>query len=233
MTTIPMLTIKFRGKKQLIPYDFIQYIESISRKLIVHTENHDYIYYNTLDNLYADISKEQFIRIHKSYVISKNYVSHYTNKNVTLLSGTILPISSTYKDEALQKLDTCITTQTEQKVSTNVTGSIQCIRGKYKSSIIRIYANVPVLIGRDEHCDICYNLPFVSRSHCSVIFHADANTYELTDFSFNGTFVLETPPDTGKYSQKMFKKLKPDTPFNLRPGTIIHFGDIDNIFQLV
>lgn len=228
-----MMTITFRGKKHLIPYDFIQYIESSSRRLIIHTEGHDYIYYKKLGDVYDELPHELFIRIHKSYIVSKLHIAHYTNKNVSLDNGKSLPISPTYKSDALAYLKENEHIRKDSKPVSNITGTIQCLRGKYKSSVIRIYAETPILIGRDKNCDICYNLPYVSRSQCSVIFHADSNSYEITDFSYNGTYALETPPDSGRFTLKMFTHIEPDVPTKLKPGTIIHFGSIDNLFQLV
>lgn len=233
MNTIEMMTITFRGKRHLIPYDFILYIESSSRKLIIHTEGYDYIYYRKLGDVYEELPHEMFIRIHKSYIVSKNHISHYTNKNVTIDNGKLLPISQSYKNTALEYLKKNEALIKIPTPASNITGTIQCLRGKYKNSVIRIYADTPILIGRDSHCDICYNLPYVSRSQCSVTFHSDSNSYEITDFSYNGTYALESPPDSGRFTPKMFTQIEPNFPTRLKPGTIIHFGSIDNLFQVV
>lgn len=45
----------------------------------------------------------------------------------------------------------------------------------------------PVLMGRDSHCTCQVELPTVSRSHARIDWHSGG--FQLTDLSFNGTFV--------------------------------------------
>ena len=229
-----MLTVRFRNKKSLIPYDIIYYIESSSRKLIIHTIDQDYSYYNRLDNVQEELPPDMFIRIHKSYLISKRYIDSYTNNEVMLTTGTSLPISSSYKKYVKEQL---LKTDDSDVVSNNnnsVTGSIICISGTYKNSIIRMYSDKPILIGRDEHCDICYNLPFISRKHCTLIFRANTNMYEILDHSANGTYIVE--PSSYNNDDNSIIVSNPITggmPTELKPGTIIHFGDTEHLFRLV
>lgn len=228
-----MLTVHFRNKKSIIPYDIIYYIESSSRKLTIHTCDKDYSYYNRLDAVQNELPPDQFMRIHKSYIVSIYYIVSYTNNEITLTTGKSLPISKTYRKDVLAQLSKGANKDNSNASDSAVTGSIICICGKYANSVIRMYSDKPILIGRDSQCDICYNLPFISRRHCTLIFRAKTNTYEILDHSSNGTYTVE--PESYDIDRKdmVSHPLYPGISTEAAPGTIIHFGDTDNLFRLV
>lgn len=219
-----MLTITIRNKKYVIPIESIYYIESSSRKLIVHTCEQDYTYYQRLDVVEAQLPKSEFIRIHKSYLVALSYIDHFTNYKITLKNGKELSISATRRQAVKELLNHTNTDSTTDNNESGITGAITCIKGSYEGSVIRMYSDKKILIGRDNQCDIRYKLPFVSRKQCVLIFRSSDNTYEITDCSTNGTFIMDS---TNKSSQ-----ITPGIPTTLKPGTILHFGDSDNLFQL-
>lgn len=251
--SIPMLTISINNKKYQIPYDSINYIESASRKLIIHTKDKDYSYYQRLDIAEQQLPSNQFVRIHKSYLIAQSFISSYTNYKVLLMNGAELSISTTYRDsfkkkmrytESLSKIDNSFSSNisagnindSTQNTSPTVTGSLVCISGEYKNSIIRMYPDKPILIGRDDCCDIIYDLPFISRRHCTLIFRADRNIYEILDHSTNGTYVNSTDYDVHSIDtgdNTSFSPITPGVATEIHPGTVIHFGNPDNLFRLV
>lgn len=227
-----MLTITIRNKKHVISLDSIYYIESSSRKLIVHTTQQDYSYYQRLDIVEDQLPKEQFIRIHKSYLVSMNYIDSYSNYKVILNTGKELPISASYRQAAKEALKKTSSAAKTDSVDTSITGSLICISGTYKGSVIRIFSDKKILIGRDRKCDICYNLPFVSRKQCILIFRARTNTYEIMDCSTNGTYILDTPTQNNNSNVQISTPIASGISLELKPGTIIHFGDTDHLFEL-
>lgn len=251
--SIPMLTISINNKKYQIPYDSINYIESASRKLVVHTKDKDYSYYQRLDIVEQQLPSDQFIRIHKSYLIAQSFISSYTNYKVMLFNGIELSISATYRDafkkkmqytESLSKTEGAMINafsvnninDFENNLPHAVTGSLVCIKGEYKNSIIRMYPDKPILIGRDDCCDIIYDLPFISRRHCTLIFRANKNIYEIIDHSTNGTYVSSADYDIHSMDTGELVSFSPITPgiaTEIHPGTVIHFGNADNLFRLV
>ena len=228
-----MLTITVRNKKYVIPLDSIYFIESSSRKLIVHTAEHDYSYYQRLDIVESQLPSEQFIRIHKSYLVSVNYIDFFTNYKVTMVTGKELPISASYRHSVKATLSrTANTYSTANNKESGITGAITCIKGTYEGSVIRIYSDKKILIGRDNQCDIQYNLPFVSRKQCILIFRSKTNTYEIMDCSTNGTYILDFSNESSQKRIQISSPITPGIPTTVKPGTILHFGDSDNLFQL-
>lgn len=69
------------------------YLESSGRKVIVHTVNGNYEYYDKLDHAEAELSEKHFVRIHKAYLINLDQVEAFEYEKVALRDGTILNIS--------------------------------------------------------------------------------------------------------------------------------------------
>ncbi len=74
----------------------IYYVEGLKNYVAIHLKDKQIITYNTLKNIEAYLPKSNFIKIHKSYIISLYHIdktdslSVYINKNC-------LPIGDTYK----------------------------------------------------------------------------------------------------------------------------------------
>ena len=82
-----------RGKDYYyIPMGDIVYLESKGRKIKVVTMKAAFEFYGKLKNVMKCLS-EDFIVIHQSYIINKEYVFRYTYEMVELVDGTILTIS--------------------------------------------------------------------------------------------------------------------------------------------
>ncbi len=81
----------------------ITYLESMADyvKIFVHSEV-PVITREKISHMEARLP-ENFIRIHRSYVVNVNFLESYTKESV-IVHGKELPISRTYKIEALQKI---------------------------------------------------------------------------------------------------------------------------------
>ncbi len=71
----------------------ISYLESSGRKIIVHSVNGVYEYYDKLDHAEHELAGRRFVRIHKAYLINMDYVEAFQYEKVALRDGTILNIS--------------------------------------------------------------------------------------------------------------------------------------------
>ena len=82
-----------------IPINEIFYFESLKREVRMVTEKGEDVFYAMLDEIEADLSGNQFVRIHRSYLINYNRVSVIRFAEVELSNGTILPISKAKRQE--------------------------------------------------------------------------------------------------------------------------------------
>jgi len=85
-------------------YDII-YIESYSDYIKIHlNDKSTIITRETISAVEAKLPKDDFIRIHRSYIIAVNHIDSFTNEQI-IVSGKSLPISRSYKKEVLGLLE--------------------------------------------------------------------------------------------------------------------------------
>lgn len=75
-----------------VPMGDIVYFGSEGRKVKIITLNETYEFYGRLKEV-AKLLSDDFIAIHKSYIVNREYVFRYTYEIVEMIDGTILTIS--------------------------------------------------------------------------------------------------------------------------------------------
>lgn len=96
--------VRSERKMIKIDYDAIIYIESYSDYLKIHLENNSVVTRETISSIEAKLPKHQFLRIHRSYIISINSIQSFTNEHITI-NNQALPISRSYKKDVLRHLE--------------------------------------------------------------------------------------------------------------------------------
>lgn len=79
-----------------IPMGEIAYLESEGRKVKVVTTKQEFVFYGKLKDVNKKLN-EDFVIIHQSYIVNRNYIFRYTYEIVELMDGTILKISMPYR----------------------------------------------------------------------------------------------------------------------------------------
>ncbi|MCL5128216.1 LytTR family DNA-binding domain-containing protein [Algibacter sp. L4_22] len=95
-----------RADRRMIKIDFdsILYIESYSDYIKIHLENETIVTRETISAIEAKLPSEAFLRIHRSFIIALNYITSFTNEEVTI-NKTSLTISRGYKKDVLKVLE--------------------------------------------------------------------------------------------------------------------------------
>ncbi|WP_055445727.1 LytR/AlgR family response regulator transcription factor [Lacinutrix mariniflava] len=95
-----------RSDRRMLKIDFntIVYIESYSDYIKIHLANETIVTRETISAIEAKLPKQQFMRIHRSYIISIKYIDAFTNEYITI-GDKALPISRSYKKEVLNVLE--------------------------------------------------------------------------------------------------------------------------------
>lgn len=107
-------------------------------------------------------------------------------------------------------------------VSGRKSGTIVGTGGVYAGQEFPIEDGTDVTIGRDPtRCSIVYpdDSASVSRRHCAIRYYADTDTYGITDFSKNGTFVNGTRLEAG--AEREFSA-----------GSVVTLGESGESFRL-
>jgi len=97
------LTVRVDRKNMLIPLDDMQYIESLSDYVKIITKKTEYITREKISSLHKKLP-DRFVRIHRSFIVNSDKVISFSKTGVSL-NHNQLPISRTYKTDALKALE--------------------------------------------------------------------------------------------------------------------------------
>ena len=95
-----------RADRKMIKINFseINYIESLSDYIKIHLINKIIVTRETITNIEAKLPQKEFLRIHRSYIVSISKIESFTNEFIEI-NNKALPISRSYKKEVLFKLE--------------------------------------------------------------------------------------------------------------------------------
>lgn len=88
-----------RSERKMVKISFneIKYIESLSDYLKIYLKDKTVVTRETISNLEAKLPKENFIRVHRSFIVSMPCIESYTNEYLEI-EKKMIPISRSYKD---------------------------------------------------------------------------------------------------------------------------------------
>lgn len=81
----------------------ILFIESKRDYILIKTESKEVSTYQTISYMEEHLPREQFVRVHRSFIINLKKIESWSNNEIELADTTI-PIGRTYKREALKML---------------------------------------------------------------------------------------------------------------------------------
>lgn len=98
--------VKTDGKNRFkkIRLSEIYYLESIKNYVILHTEMEQIATYNTLKYFEENLFENQFVKIHKSFLVSLNKIEKTDTNSVRVL-GKELPLGDTYRNAFFEKIN--------------------------------------------------------------------------------------------------------------------------------
>lgn len=94
-----------RANRKMVKVNFkdILYIESLSDYVRIITSKNSIVTREIISNLEEKLANKNFLRIHRSFIISVDKMTSYTNEFIEI-NNKALPISRSYKETILQKL---------------------------------------------------------------------------------------------------------------------------------
>jgi DNA-binding LytR/AlgR family response regulator len=95
-----------RADRKMIKIEFedIIYIESFSDYVKLHLNETTIVTRETISAIEAKLPSKNFIRIHRSFIVSLKHISSFTNEYVTV-NNKALTISRSYKKDVLNQLE--------------------------------------------------------------------------------------------------------------------------------
>jgi DNA-binding LytR/AlgR family response regulator len=96
--------LKSDKKIHKVDLDSIHFIEAIGDYMKVVTDNGQLIINETLKKLQEELPVRSFIRVHKSFIISRNKIK-FIEGNYVQLENKSIPIGATYRNEVFASID--------------------------------------------------------------------------------------------------------------------------------
>ena len=91
-----------RADRKMVKLNFseIHFIESLSDYVKIQLQDNVIVTRETISNIEAKLPKSDFIRIHRSYIVSMASINSFTNEFIEV-ANKALPISRSYKKDVL------------------------------------------------------------------------------------------------------------------------------------
>jgi len=96
--------IKSNQKIEKIIISDLLYVEAMSNYVVLHTKQKKHIVYITFKAMEEQLPRNLFVRIHKSFIVSINAIKAIDGNEIILESAS-LPLSKSYKDEVMSRID--------------------------------------------------------------------------------------------------------------------------------
>lgn len=95
-----------RADRKMVKINFseIRFIESLSDYVKIHLSDKTIVTRETISNIEAKLPKNNFIRIHRSYIVAVTKIDSFTNEFIEV-GAKAIPISRSYKKDVLLRLE--------------------------------------------------------------------------------------------------------------------------------
>jgi len=98
-----VLLVKADRKTLRIELDKILYIEGVKDYVKIVTTTERVITKISIGNILKDLPQDQFLQVHKSFIVAKDKITAYTAQDVEI-SDIQIPIGRVYKEEVMRRL---------------------------------------------------------------------------------------------------------------------------------
>ena len=99
--------VKSNSKLVKLKNDEIYYIEALKDYVVIHTVDTRYTIHSTMKDIDAKMGNEEFIRVHRSYIVRLDKIATIEYPNLTLENiDKVIPIGGSYRDDLNKKIRT-------------------------------------------------------------------------------------------------------------------------------
>ncbi len=97
--------VKSNSKLVKLKTEDIYYIEALKDYVVIHTRDTRYTIHSTMKDIEAKMGNEDFIRIHRSYIVRLDKIATIEYPNLTLEHvDKVIPIGGSYRDELNRRI---------------------------------------------------------------------------------------------------------------------------------
>lgn len=98
--------VKSNSKLVKLNNSDIYYIEALKDYVVIHTEKVRYTIHSTMKDIANKLSKDEFLRVHRSYIVRLDKISTIEYPNLTLEKvDKVIPIGGSYRDDLNERIN--------------------------------------------------------------------------------------------------------------------------------
>jgi DNA-binding LytR/AlgR family response regulator len=99
------LFVKVNNRMVRLNFDEVLYIEALSDYVTIVTLRQKHIVYTTLKSFAARLSFDNFVRVHRSYILNMKHVESIEDNTARLAGGHQIPIGVSYQEAFFKNLN--------------------------------------------------------------------------------------------------------------------------------
>ena len=97
--------VKSNSKLVKLKTTDVFYIEALKDYVVIHTNDKRYTIHSTMKDIEQKMGNEEFLRVHRSYIIRLDKIATIEQPNLTLENvDKLIPIGGSYKDVLIKKI---------------------------------------------------------------------------------------------------------------------------------
>ncbi len=102
--------LKDKGRELYVKANDVQFLEAAGNYVVLHTSDQQYVYRATMNQMESTLDKEEFLRIHRSFLVNRRFVKSYqyltgNEFNFTMKNGKDLRSAKSQKLVITQFMD--------------------------------------------------------------------------------------------------------------------------------
>lgn len=98
------LYVRSESRIVRVKYDDIMYVEALADYIMIFTADNKYIVHSTMKGFQSRLPQDQFVRLHRSYILNINKIEAIENLFV-LVNKKHIPIGASYKEAFINRLN--------------------------------------------------------------------------------------------------------------------------------
>ncbi len=103
-TTPGYIFVKVESRLLRLNLSDIDYVEAHGDYIQLHTKSGKHMIYSTMKHIEANLPREEFARVHRSFIVRMDRIADITEHNL-MIDKHIIPIGAMYKNDLLKKLN--------------------------------------------------------------------------------------------------------------------------------
>ena len=102
-TEMRSIQVRVDRKTIMLSTREILFVESAGDYVKIYTDGKVYLSKSTITEMEESLPREEFVRIHRSFLVSVRQVRAYTSRTIEV-GEKVLPVSRTYREQAMKRL---------------------------------------------------------------------------------------------------------------------------------